>query len=51
MTASGDANNHTNSERILYNAVQTAYWLCEDGQQDTAHVVLTAALDAYEPRS
>lgn len=35
-----------NGDRILYNAVQTAYWLCIEDRQDEARVVLNAALNA-----
>lgn len=37
---------HTNGERILYNAVQTAYWACEAGEYDAARTVLDAGLEA-----
>lgn len=40
---------HTNSERILYNALQTAYWLCEHDEPDAAYLVMQTAVDCYEP--
>lgn len=40
-----DREHHTNEQRILYNGVQTAYWLCEAGEHDRARAVLQLALD------
>jgi hypothetical protein len=39
---------HTNGQRVLYHAVQTAYWACEAGQYDVASIALSNGLDAYQ---
>lgn len=38
---------HTNGQRILYHAVQTAYWACEAGEYEVAAVALNNGLAAF----
>lgn len=42
---------HTNEQRILFHAVQTAYWACQKGEYDVAAVALSNGLDAYQPEA
>jgi len=42
---------HTNGQRILYHAVQTAYWACEARDYEVAQVALTNGLAAFEPEA
>jgi hypothetical protein len=40
---------HTNDERVLYHAVNAAYWACHRGDHEAAAVFLQNALSVYEP--